>query len=77
MSDIQEMNDIKQPGAYWYNYKMQEYECVSGIPIPLSDYIPQIPAAQRLYRLYILHIGCTPLEAAMKVLKACVRQAEQ
>ena len=72
MSDIQETNDIKQPEAYWYKYKMQEYEYVPDIPILLSDYIPQIPAAQSLYRLYILHMGCAPLEAAAKVLEACI-----
>lgn len=56
---------------YWFNYKTGEHE---NIPTPsdFANYIPQEPAAQSLYSLYIQHMGLSPLEACAKVLEACV-----
>lgn len=55
---------------YWHNFKTGEYELIDT-PADFSDYIPQDPAAQGLYSVYI-QLGDKPLEAALKVLLACV-----
>lgn len=54
----------------WFNYKIAEYEYIET-PVNFVDYIPQIGAAQSLYNLY-LQMGDQPIEAARKVLEACV-----
>ena len=60
--------------SYWYNYRTDEYECIET-PSDFTDYIPQSPSAQALYRLYIDAIGDNPLEAARKVLEASIERS--
>ena len=56
-----------------YNFKTEQYESVSPDSLQdWSDYIPQYPAAQNLYRLY-REMGDSPTEAAMKVLTLVVK----
>ena len=52
---------------YWYNYVLKDYEYIDT-PQDFSAYIPQIDAAQALYRLYQSYEGLSPIESAKKVL---------
>lgn len=51
---------------YMYNFRTGEHDYLAAPP-DWSDYIPQHPPAQNLYRLY-LEMGDEPLDAALKVL---------
>lgn len=55
----------------WYNYKTGESEMIET-PSDFADYIPQQNAAQNMYKTY-LKLGEEPIEAALKVLMACVK----
>lgn len=55
---------------YWFNYKKNDYDFIET-PKDFHDYIPQYPAAQNLYGLYI-KMGETPINACRKVLEACL-----
>jgi hypothetical protein len=54
----------------WYNYKTSEHELIET-PTDFADYVPQSQSAQSMYRCY-LELGETPIEAAIRVLSACV-----
>lgn len=54
--------------SYWFNFKTEEYEYIET-PNDFHDYISQEPSAQSLYDLYIEHMGKSPLQAALEVLK--------
>ena len=56
---------------YWHNFVTGEYEYIDT-PSDFTNYIPQEPAALNLYKLYIQHMGLSPLESCTKVLEACV-----
>lgn len=51
----------------WYNFKTAQIETIKGKILNYSPYIPQDPASQGLYRVYI-KMGDTPTESAIKVL---------
>ena len=59
--------------ASWYNFRTRQYDTRDTPGGPDGDewldYISQEPAAQALYRLYVLQ-GEAPIEAAKKVLMA-------
>ena len=59
-----------KPELQWYNFRTGQYE-TRDTPDgdEWADYISQNPAAQSLYILYVAK-GETPIDAAMKVLKA-------
>ena len=57
-------------GLSWYNYKKEKYEYLDEKPEDYADYIPQIPAAQGLYRVHIA-MGKSPLIACKDTLLAC------
>jgi hypothetical protein len=59
-----------KPELLWYNFRTGQYE-TRDTPDgdEWADYISQNPAAQSLYILYVAK-GETPIDAAMKVLKA-------
>ena len=61
---------INKPQFQWYNFRTGQYE-TRDTPDgdEWADYISQNPAAQSLYILYVAK-GETPIDAAMKVLKA-------
>lgn len=64
-------DSFKDNRSYWFNYVKGEYEYIDT-PTDFSNYIPQIPAAQSMYRLLVNNMGETPLKACAKVLEACV-----
>ena len=53
----------------WYNYRTGQYE--ERVGNDFSDYIPQIPAAQGLYKVHLAQ-GKSPLDAAKETLLACL-----
>ena len=59
-----------KPQFQWYNFRTGQYEA-RDTPDggELVDFISQEPAAQNLYILYVAQ-GETPINAAIKVLKA-------
>lgn len=61
---------------YWFNYKTGEYEYIT-CPQDFAPYIPQSPAAQNLYKLYVENMNLSPIEAAQKVLEAAIGKAVQ
>jgi len=63
-----------KPMESWWNYKTGEFEYVET-PTDFTNYIPQLDAAQGMY-LCCIKLGDTPVEAAIKVLTACVRPYE-
>lgn len=64
--------------SFYYNFRTGDYDARSTTPDDWSDYLPQNPPAQNLYRLY-LKMGDTPDDAALKVLSAVIeaRDAKQ
>lgn len=56
---------------YWHNYKTGEAEYIDT-PEDFTNYIPQVPAAQKLYKLYVEHMNLLPINAACKVLEVCI-----
>lgn len=59
----------------WYNFKTKEY-VYSDLPTTdeqAVEYIPQLQAAQGLYKCYRL-MGNDIIESMIKVLEACVGQ---
>ena len=65
-----------QPEVFWYNFKTDAYEPHTEAPADLRDYLPQVPAAQSLYGLYVDDLDKSPLEAAKEVLLACVKNRD-
>ena len=61
---------------YWFNYKTGEYEYITCSQ-DFAPYIPQSPAAQNLYKLYVENMNLSPIEAAQKVLEAACGKAVQ
>jgi len=61
--------------GYWYNFATKAHEYIET-PEDFTNYIPQQPAAQGLYQLYI-EMGETPTEAAIKVYTACVGEVRE
>lgn len=59
----------------WLNQRTGETDCLTEMPEDFRDYIPQHRAAQGLYEIY-LEQGLAPVEAAKKVLTACIEAAE-
>jgi len=57
---------------YWFNYVTQAYEYIET-PTDFTNFIPQDPAALGMYRCCI-QLDMTPMDAAKKVLNACVRE---
>jgi len=55
----------------FYNFKKQDIDYLDEAPTDFSDYIPQIEAAQTLYKFY-QETGLAPIHAARKVLEICV-----
>ncbi len=55
---------------YWYNFDTEEHDFLDTP----EDYAPYVPkgAARNLFRLYVDHMGESPLDAMVKVLSACV-----
>ena len=60
----------------WYNYRTQQHEWLYETPTDFHDYVSQNQSAQALLDLYINHMGLTPLEAAIKVLKAQIGETD-
>jgi hypothetical protein len=64
-------------GIYWNNLKTGESEYLTTAPIErMEEFIPQLPAAQNLYRIH-LKLGKTPLDAAREVLEVVTRAQER
>jgi len=61
--------------GYWFNYATQQHEYIET-PTDFTNYIPQQPAAIGMYRCYI-EMGMTPIEAARRVLTACVGEVNE
>jgi len=54
-----------------YNYITEEFEEIVLDTIKnFEPYIPQIPAAINLYRLYVEEMGYEPVEAAYEIMRA-------
>lgn len=64
------MDMINDTRMYWFNYRKSEYEYIDT-PVDFTDYIPQDPAAIRIYQL-LQSMGETPIKAALHVLKVSV-----
>lgn len=60
----------------WYNYRTQQHEWLYETPVDLHDYVSQNRSAQALLDLYINHMGLTPTDAAIKVLKAQIGETD-
>jgi len=60
--------------AYWFNMKTGEFEYrqAPSTDADCTQYIPQNPSAQALYKLYRVQGGLTMMEAMTNVLSACV-----
>jgi hypothetical protein len=69
---------MKNVFAHWYNYVTKEYETVN--PVVTDEkamaLLPQIPAAQNLYKAY-RESGRNISAAMVLVLEACVGKKEQ
>ena len=72
MMNITEENDM----YYWYNYVTGELDYIS-MPDCFAAYIPQSPASQALYNLYVDKLHLSPIEAAAKVLEAWLGQQKE
>ncbi len=59
----------------WHNYRTGGYEIINT-PEDFHDYIPQDPAAQSLYDLYIEHLKLSPINAAIKIWSAFCGELE-
>lgn len=57
---------------YWFNERTQQFEYIDT-PSDFSDYLPQIPAAINLYKLYIEHEKLEPIRAYLKVMEMIVK----
>jgi len=71
------MNNLEDDKGYWYNYKTGKYELFGT---PQTDeqaklYLPQYPAAQKLYDVCRLH-GLPILDSMEEVLKAVILKME-
>ena len=66
-----------KPQSLWYNYRTKQYEA-RDTPEggEWVDYISQEPAAQSIYIIYVAQ-GETPINAALKVLRATAGIEEQ
>jgi hypothetical protein len=59
-----------------FNFRTRAYETLPDGDIPVAripEFLPQYPAAQHLYTLY-LEMGGTALDAMLKVLKDCLQK---
>lgn len=62
----------KKPNSSGYtNFRTGETDYLDAPPDDWSDYIPQHPAAQNLYRMLVA-TGIKPIDAAEDVLLRCV-----
>ena len=52
---------------FYYNYAKNMFEARRSAPEDWSDYIPRIPSALNLYRVYV-ELGDSSAQAARKVL---------
>lgn len=60
-----------------YNFRTESWE-QTRLPLPdWRDYIPQNAPALALYDLYVEEMDMLPVDAAQKVLLACVRKEEE
>lgn len=59
---------------FYYNFRTRSYEERDMPPDDWSPYIPQIPAAQNLYRILVENMHKTPAEAAKHVLEILVEK---
>jgi len=66
----QESYKMTDNRAYWYNFVTQQHDYIET-PTDFTNYISQDQSAQGLYRCY-LQMGDAPIDAAIKVMKACV-----
>ena len=72
---FEQVTDNRDNWFNWFNYATQQHEYRST-PADFTNYIPQNPAAQGLYQCYI-QMGETPIEAAIKVCRACVGEVNE
>ena len=60
--------------AYWYNFDTKHFDFIT--PTDFAPYLP-VGSAQSLYHLYVDHKDLSPLDAATKVLEACVTKKDK
>ena len=60
--------------AYWFNFDTEDFDFVAP-----TDFIPYLPRgpARDLYSIYVEDLNESPLDAAIKVLEACVTKKDK
>lgn len=56
----------------WHNFRTGEVDYLRGSPESFEDYIPQVQAAQAVYKILVENMGEKPIQAALRVLSLSV-----